>query len=201
MITVKNLTKHFDDKKVLDDFNVVLKEGRITTIMGTSGCGKTTFAMILLGLLQPDSGIIEGLEGKRISAVFQEDRLVEHLSAVANIKMVIDGEPDLEEIRKQLSVVELEGELIRKPVSQLSGGQKRRVAIVRAMMAKSDFICLDEPFKGLDTETKQKVMEYVKKSVEGKTVLLITHDIDERRFFEGDYIGVIPGPVCEIWPF
>ncbi|HPO04421.1 MAG TPA: ATP-binding cassette domain-containing protein [Bacillota bacterium] len=201
MITVKNLTKHFDDKKVLDDFNVVLKEGRITTIMGTSGCGKTTFAMILLGLLQPDSGIIEGLEGKRISAVFQEDRLIEHLSAVANIKMVIDGEPDLEEIRKQLSVVELEGELIRKPVSQLSGGQKRRVAIVRAMMAKSDFICLDEPFKGLDTETKQKVMEYVKKSVEGKTVLLITHDIDERRFFEGDYIGVIPGPVCEIWPF
>lgn len=201
MITVKNLTKHFDDKKVLDDFNVVLKEGRITTIMGTSGCGKTTFAMILLGLLQPDSGIIEGLEGKRISAVFQEDRLVEHLSAIANIKMVIDGEPDLEEIRKQLSVVELEGELIRKPVSQLSGGQKRRVAIVRAMMAKSDFICLDEPFKGLDTETKQKVMEYVKKSVEGKTVLLITHDIDERRFFEGDYIGVIPGPVCEIWPF
>lgn len=201
MITVKNLTKHFDDKKVLDDFNVVLKEGRITTIMGTSGCGKTTFAMILLGLLQPDSGIIEGLEGKRISAVFQEDRLVEHLSAIANIKMVIDGEPDLEEIRKQLSDVELEGELIRKPVSQLSGGQKRRVAIVRAMMAKSDFICLDEPFKGLDTETKQKVMEYVKKSVEGKTVLFITHDIDERRFFEGDYIGVIPGPVCEIWPF
>ena len=201
MITVKNLTKHFDDKKVLDDFNVVLKEGRITTIMGTSGCGKTTFAMILLGLLQPDSGIIEGLEGKRISAVFQEARLIEHLSAVANIKMVIDGEPDLEEIRKQLSVVELEGELIRKPVSQLSGGQKRRVAIVRAMMAKSDFICLDEPFKGLDTETKQKVMEYVKKSVEGKTVLFITHDIDERRFFEGDYIGVIPGPVCEIWPF
>ncbi|MGI6733340.1 MAG: ATP-binding cassette domain-containing protein [Anaerovoracaceae bacterium] len=201
MITVKNLTKHFDDKKVIDNLNLVLQEGRITTIMGTSGCGKTTFAMMLLGLLKPDSGTIEGLQGKRISAVFQEDRLIEHLSAIENIKLVIDGKPDEEEIRRQLAEVGLEDALVEKPTAQLSGGQKRRVAIVRAMMAKSDFICLDEPFKGLDTQTKKKVMEYVKRSVEGKTVLLITHDVEERKFFEGDYIGTIPGPVCEIFPF
>ena len=87
--------------------------------------------------------------------------------------------------------------LIQKPVSQLSGGQKRRVTIVRAMMAESDFICLDEPFKGLDVETKEKVMEYVKRKVEGKTVLLITHDIAERHFFDGDHIGIMPVLVCE----
>lgn len=201
MITVKNLNKHFDDKKVIDNFSVVLKEGRITTIMGTSGCGKTTFAMILLGLLAPDSGTVEGLEGKRISAVFQEDRLIEHLSAIENIKLVMGDDPDVDEIKRELAEVELEGALITKPTSQLSGGQRRRVAIVRAMMAESDFICLDEPFKGLDAETKQKVMSYVKRKVEGKTVLLITHDIEERQFFEGDFIGVIPGPVCEIYPF
>ena len=201
MITVKNLNKHFDDKKVIDNFSVVLKEGRITTIMGTSGCGKTTFAMILLGLLAPDSGTVEGLEGKRISAVFQEDRLIEHLSAIENIKLVMGDVPDVDEIKRELAEVELEGALITKPTSQLSGGQRRRVAIVRAMMAESDFICLDEPFKGLDAETKQKVMSYVKRKVEGKTVLLITHDIEERQFFEGDFIGVIPGPVCEIYPF
>lgn len=201
MITVNNLTKYFDGKTVIDNLNATLKEGRITTIMGASGCGKTTFAMILLGLLTPDSGSVRGLEGRRISAVFQEDRLIEHLSAIDNIRVVLGRDPSLDEIKRQLAIVELEGTLITKPTNQLSGGQRRRVAIVRAMMAESDFVCLDEPFKGLDEDTKQKVMEYVKKSVEGKTVLLITHDISEKNFFEGDYIGIIPGPVCEIWPF
>ncbi|MFA7659748.1 MAG: ATP-binding cassette domain-containing protein, partial [Anaerovoracaceae bacterium] len=187
MVEIKNLVKKFDDKRVIDDLSVVLKEGRITTVMGTSGCGKTTLAMMLLGLLHPDGGTIKGLEGKRLSAVFQEDRLVENLSAVANIKMVLDEEVDLEVILRQLAEVELGGELIRKPTGQLSGGQKRRVAIVRAMMANSDFICLDEPFKGLDVETKEKVMAYVKRKIEGKTVLFITHDIDEQRYFGGDF--------------
>ncbi len=141
------------------------------------------------------------LHALKISAVFQEDRLVEHLSAIDNIKMVLDKDIDEEEIKKQLAMVEMQGALITKPTGQLSGGQKRRVAIVRAIMAKSDFICLDEPFKGLDVETKQRVMEYVKRNLHGKTALLITHDMDERNYFEGDYIGVIPGPVCEIWPF
>lgn len=201
MITVKNLTKSFDDKKVIDDLSVVLKEGRTTTIMGTSGCGKTTFAMILMGLLDADSGSVKGLEGKRISAVFQEDRLIEHLSAIDNIKMVLKKDYDKNEIIKQLAMVDLDGASLTKPAGQLSGGQKRRVAIVRAMMAQSDFVCLDEPFKGLDVDTKQRVMEYVKRSIDGKTALLITHDMDERNYFEGDYIGVIPGPVCEVWPF
>ena len=196
MITVKNLTKRFDDKKVIDNLSMELKEGSLTTIMGTSGCGKTTFAMLLLGLMKPDSGTIEGLHGKRIAAVFQEDRLIEHLSAIENVKLVIDGKPDEEEIRRHLADVGLEGILAEKPTAQLSGGQKRRVAIVRAMMAKSDFICLDEPFKGLDKETKGKVMEYVKKNINGKTVLLITHDIEEHKFFEGDFGGTLPGPVC-----
>lgn len=201
MITVSNLSKSFDEKKVIDDLSVVLKEGRVTTIMGTSGCGKTTFAMILLGLMAPDAGSVKGLEGRRMSAVFQEDRLVEHLSAVENIIMVLGKNHNEDEIVRQLAAVDLSGALITKPTSQLSGGQRRRVAIVRSMMAESDFVCLDEPFKGLDVDTKQKVMDYVKKSIKGKTVLFITHDIDERKYFEGDYIGVIPGPVCEIWPF
>jgi len=197
MITVKNLTKSFDNKNVIDNSSVVLKDGRITTMMGPSGCGKTTFAMMLLGLIKPDSGTIEGLENKRLSAVFQEDRLVEHLSAMANIRLVLKKDVCDADIQKQLAEVELEGELIRKPVSQLSGGEKRRVSIVRAMMAESDFICLDEPFKGLDVETKEKVMEFVKRSVDGKTVLLITHDIGEKQFFGGDYIGCMHDSVFE----
>lgn len=201
MITISDLSKKFDGKMVIDNLNAQLKPGRVTTIMGTSGCGKTTLAMILMGLLEPDSGSISGLENKKLSAVFQEDRLVEHLSAIENIKMVLGPDADIDEIERQLNLVDLKGALITKPTSQLSGGQKRRVAIVRAMMAESDFLCLDEPFKGLDTDTKQWVMEYVRDSVKGKTTLFITHDGKEMEFFQGDYIGVIPGPVCEIWPF
>ena len=75
--------------------------------------------------------------------------------------------------------------MARKPVNQLSGGQRRRVALARAMAAESDFVCLDEPFKGLDKETKQKAMEYVKERGKGKTILLITHDMEEAEFFGG----------------
>ncbi len=193
MIKITDLTKQFDGKLVIDHLNAELKPGRVTTIMGTSGCGKTTLAMILMGLVQPDSGKITGLERKKLSAVFQEDRLVDHLSAIDNIKMVLGPHADEREIERQLNLVHLKGALITKPTAQLSGGQKRRVAIVRAIMAESDFICLDEPFKGLDADTKQWVMEYVKDSIAGKTTLLITHDGAEKEFFEGDYIGVIPG--------
>ena len=201
MIKISGLSKKFDGKLVIDDLNAELKPGRITTIMGSSGCGKTTLAMILMGLTQADGGHISGLEKKKVSAVFQEDRLVEHLSAIDNIKMVINDHTSELEIERELAKVNLSGALITKPTSQLSGGQKRRVAIVRAMMADSDFICLDEPFKGLDDDTKFLVMEYVKENIEGKTTLFITHDGKEKAFFEGDYIGVIPGPVCDIWPF
>lgn len=201
MIKISGLSKKFDGKLVIDELNAELKPGRITTIMGSSGCGKTTLAMILMGLTQADKGHITGLEKKKLSAVFQEDRLVEHLSAIDNIKMVMNDHTNEDEIERQLGKVNLCGALITKPTSQLSGGQKRRVAIVRAMMADSDFICLDEPFKGLDDDTKLMVMEYVKESIEGKTTLFITHDGKEKAFFEGDYIGVIPGPVCDIWPF
>ena len=159
MITVKNLTKRFDDKKVIDNLSMELKEGSLTTIMGTSGCGKTTFAMLLLGLMKPDSGTIEGLHGKRIAAVFQEDRLIEHLSAIENVKLVIDGKPDEEEIRRHLADVGLEGILAEKPTAQLSGGQKRRRGQCQGKYAKSDFICWTT-LKGLiKNEGKSRILK------------------------------------------
>jgi NitT/TauT family transport system ATP-binding protein len=191
-IKVNQLTKSFDGKKVLNNLTVTLEGGRVTSLMGASGSGKTTLANILLGLLQPDSGTIEGLTGKKLSAVFQEDRLCEQLNALENIYLILKKEIDCHEIMKQLEAVGLDDGLGRKPVHQLSGGQKRRVAILRAMIAESDFICLDEPFKGLDKETKEKSMAYVKKAIEGKTVLLITHDVQEADYFGGTRIELLP---------
>lgn len=182
-IYVDGITKKYGGKNVLDNLNMVLPEGKVTALMGKSGSGKTTLANLMLGLIKPDEGKIEGLEGKKLSAVFQEDRLCEHLSAVENVRLVVSGRASKEEIIKQLEALGVDRSHAVKPVNQLSGGQKRRVAILRAMMAESDFICLDEPFKGLDSDTKENTMSYVKNAVKGKTVLLITHDKNEAAYF------------------
>lgn len=184
-IVVKNLTKIYGNKKVLNDLSITLEDGQVTSLMGASGSGKTTFAHILLGLIPPTYGTIEGLSEQRLAAVFQEDRLCEQLSIMGNIRLVLKNKIDDEEIFKHMREVDLEEESAYRPVSQLSGGQKRRVAILRAMIAESDFISLDEPFRGLDKDTKEKTMYYVKKSIKGKTVLLITHDHQEVQFFGG----------------
>lgn len=191
-ITIDKLTKKYDGRHVLDDFSMTFPAGSVTTLMGESGCGKTTLANLMLGLSKPDSGIIKGIDGKKLSAVFQEDRLCEQLSAVENIRLVLSKHTEKEEVIAQLAAIGIDRAHALKPVSQLSGGQKRRVAILRAMMADSDFICLDEPFKGLDKDTKENTMNYVKKAIRGKTVLLITHDSKEAEFFGGDLIELLP---------
>lgn len=182
-ITVNNLSKSFGENKVIDNLSFNIDEGKITTLMGKSGCGKTTFGHLLLGILKPDAGTIEGLSDKSIAAVFQEDRLCEQLSAIGNIQLVLKKNKPTSEILKQFSEVGLSENTILKRVSHLSGGQKRRVSILRAIVADRDFICLDEPFKGLDKETKQSTMNYVKKHIVGKSVLFITHDELEAEFF------------------
>ena len=185
MIRWDNLSKNYGEEEVLKELTASLPEGETTVLMAASGQGKTTLAHLLLGLLSPDSGTIQGLEGKRISAVFQEDRLCEPFAAVENVRLVLPKHTPTGWILMELEAVGITADLAVKPVSQLSGGQRRRVAVVRAMTAESDFICLDEPFKGLDQETKQKTMAYVKERAVGKTVLLITHDDDEAAYFGG----------------
>lgn len=184
-VVVDNLTKNYGEKKVLNGLSMTLGDGQVTSLMGASGSGKTTLAHILLGLIPPTYGNIEGLSGQRLAAVFQEDRLCEQLSTMGNIRLVLKKKIADGVILKHMREVGLEEESAYRPVSQLSGGQKRRVTILRAMMAESDFLCLDEPFKGLDRDTKEKTMDYVKKSIKGKTVLLITHDNQEAQFFGG----------------
>ena len=146
--------------------------------MGKSGLGKTTLLRILMGLEKYDAGSIEGMENKKISAVFQEDRLCENLSAVTNVAIVCEKNATLQEIRKELENIGLSGST-EKPVRELSGGMKRRVAIIRSIMADSDIVVFDEPFKGLDVETRKTAIEYLKKKLKDRTVIMVTHDIDE----------------------
>ncbi|MGI6577747.1 MAG: ATP-binding cassette domain-containing protein [Eubacteriales bacterium] len=184
-IVVSDLVKSYRDNLVLDRFSATFKESQITCLMGPSGCGKTTLLNILMGLLSPDSGTVEGVPHLK-SAVFQEDRLCEGFNAVSNVALVCGKKVDKAEIMAQLGSIGID-EFI-KPVSEFSGGMKRRVAIVRAIMARSDVIFLDEPFKGLDEKTKGETIQYVKNNVGDRTVIMVTHNIEEVKALGGQLI-------------
>lgn len=176
-ITVIDLSKAFAGVTVLDHFSAVFPAQSISVIMGPSGSGKTTLLRLLMGLEQPDSGQIVDLPA-RVSAVFQEDRLCLSFSAVANVRMVTGPSVSRAIIEQHLHMLGLAGS-IHQPVRLLSGGMQRRVCIVRAMLADSDLVLLDEPFKGLDSETKKHVMDYVRDQAGQRTVIVVTHDARE----------------------
>jgi NitT/TauT family transport system ATP-binding protein len=179
-IELVHISKRFDDHVVFEDLNMAFSEGEIHCLMGASGSGKTTLLQILMGLVKPDTGELRGLGSKKIAAVFQEDRLIEHFDAMRNIKLVCDKQISEQRIEKELKQLGIE-DCADKAVINFSGGMRRRVAIVRAILAKSDILLLDEPFKGLDELLKNQVIDYVQQKTVGKTVILVTHDKAEAQ--------------------
>jgi len=198
-VTLNAVTKRYGDHLVLDGLGLAFEQGTVTALTGPNGVGKTTVGRLLLGLESPDAGSVTGVQGLRRSAVFQEDRLCAHLDAVANVRLVLDRErrsgPTARLVaEKELALVGLEGDDTSKPVRELSGGQRRRVAIARAMAARSDLVVLDEPFTGLDADTKPAVMAYVRERIAGCIAVLITHDPSEVEFFAARIVRLRQGP-------
>lgn len=176
-ICVKDLSKSFDGKLVFEHLNMTIKSGTAACIMAPSGAGKTTLLRILMGLEKADHGSVTGLEDKRFSAVFQEERLCEGMTAQDNIRLVtpaLTGQAVMQEMNR-IGLADCGGQR----VSELSGGMRRRVSILRALLAEYDVLFLDEPFKGLDDVRKEQVMAYVKEKTGGKTVIFVTHDSSE----------------------
>lgn len=187
MIKAVNVRKVFGENVVLDGFSHEFSDGKTTAVLGRSGCGKSTLLNILMGLTSSDSGEVIRPEGSKISAVFQEDRLCENLTVSANIRLVTGKRFSKEEIAVELVKIGLE-DCANKPVRTLSGGMKRRTALLRALLAEYDVLFLDEPFKGLDADTKRNVMRYCKEKINGKTVILVTHDMDECDFLADEIV-------------
>lgn len=181
-IVFTDVGKRFGEKTVLDKFSHTFAAGSRTALMGASGSGKTTLVRLMMGLEKADEGEIDGIENELFGCVFQEDRLIESANAVDNIALVFKDKVSREAIVMELADVGLgtgDSEELVKPVSEFSGGMKRRVAIVRAMMSECDTVILDEPFKGLDAELKQKVMGYVEDRLGTRRLILVTHEVSE----------------------
>ena len=190
MIEIRGLSKAFGDKKIFEDYSLRIKNGEYVVFAGESGCGKTTLLRIIMGLETPDAGEVMIPEGLKLSAVFQEDRLISHFSAIGNCRLVSSKSKD-EQIRKLLLDFGLSGSMDMQ-VKKLSGGMARRVAIARCLSAGGDVYIMDEPFKGLDRDTKRQVMNVIKRQTDGKTLIIVTHDAEEAEFMGGAVLKLNP---------
>ena len=170
-IELNNVSKSFDGKHVFERLDAVIHENCCTVITGRSGAGKTTLLRMISGLEKQDSGMITGNDA-RFSFVFQEDRLCDMLSVLANLHLVCSDDEMIQSVLEALGIADVK----HTKVGKLSGGQKRRTAIARALIAKYDVLCMDEPMTGLDKDTKQRVLAYIKAQIKGKTAIIATHD-------------------------
>lgn len=172
-IELKNVNFSYNENKILDNFNLTVNEGECVCLVGRSGCGKTTVARLVLGLESAQEGDVSAPE--KISCVFQEDRLLPHLNLYKNVILALSDTqiPTADLLLQRFGLADYK----KSKISELSGGMKRRVAIIRAIAFDSDALVLDEPFNGLDQKNKELAAEIIKRefSDKGKPILLISH--------------------------
>lgn len=178
-LSIENLTVRFGEMTVLDRFRLSVPAGSRVCVMGPSGCGKTTLLRVMMGLLPPDFGRLSGFAERKKSAVFQENRLCENLSVRANLRLSAPRAED-RTLEAVLASLGLKG-FLRRPVRTLSGGMQRRIALARALLADYELLFLDEPFTGLDGETRRQAEDFLREQSRGKTVFLATHSEETAR--------------------
>lgn len=188
---LRGVEKSYGRLLVLAGASARFEAGRAHVLMGPSGAGKTTVLRLLAGLETPDAGEVVRPADARMAMTFQENRLLDNLTATANVRLPharlrgADLEAFLARERAALAAVGLPVD--SRPVRELSGGQRRRVAILRCVLADADAFLFDEPLKGMDEKTVAQVMDYVTPLLAHKTVLWVTHDPREK--------DLLPDPV------
>ena len=182
-INIENINFAYEDKIVFENYSQRFPIGETSVIMAPSGFGKTTLLYMIAGLISPTNGNINiPINNPKFSFAFQDLRLIESLNVKKNITLV-NSNISTNDLDKCLEALDIK-DLADKKVSTLSGGEKSRVSIARALMADYDILLLDEPFNGLDDTTKDKVIKYIKEKTVHKTVLLVTHNNDEADYFK-----------------
>ena len=217
MIRFEHVNKSFGAEKVLVDFSLYIEEGEFLTVIGRSGCGKTTMLRMINGLQIPDSGkvLVEGQDvakadlialRRRIGYVIQNKGLFPHMTVEENITYVpvISGKKDKQENRKLalrlLQTVGLAQEMADRYPAELSGCQQQRVGIARALAADAKILLMDEPFGALDEITKRAMQDEML-SLQKKlhmTIVFITHDIREAMKLGDRVLVMEKGRIAQI---
>ena len=197
-LAIQNACKQFDGKTVLDDFSLQFPQSGVVCLFGPSGCGKTTLLNCIIGIEHLDSGEIIGTKNRKISCVFQEDRLLPWISANENVAAVLRGSAkrNAEEATDWLNHVGLAGEGNMRP-DELSGGMRQRVAIARALAYKGDLYLLDEPFHALDETSKTEAIALIREKTPNTLKILVTHDAQEAELL-ADITYFLSGPPLKI---
>lgn len=197
-IEYKQIAMSYGEKSIIEDFNLAIEQGEFVTIIGSSGCGKTTILKMVNGLIQPTGGSIyiknkdirtQNLISLRrnIGYAVQGSVLFPHMNVEHNISYVLDlvkkkdKDKNKEIINKWMKIVNLDESLKKRYPRELSGGQQQRVGIARAMAASPEILIMDEPFGAVDEITRSSLQDEIK-SIHEKTkvtILFVTHDIRE----------------------
>ena len=210
-VKLVNITKSFDEKIVLQDINIDIKDGELVSLLGVSGCGKSTTLQLIAGLINPDSGdiifndksVLNTPTGKRDAViVFQDYLLFPHMSVYENIEFGLKMKNINKKIRKDkvnelIKLVKLNGYENKYP-SELSGGQKQRVAIARGLAMNPDIMLFDEPTSALDPEMVGDVLNVMKELAEqGMTMIIVTHEMGFARQVANRVIFTADGEFLE----
>ncbi len=209
-VSLRNLSKSYGDNRVLDSLDLDLEKGHFLTLLGSSGCGKSTTLRLICGLLKPDSGTIE-LAGRDITRmpankrntilVFQSYALFPHMTVAQNVAYGLKrhhvNESEIQQrISEILSITQLKGLGDRYP-GELSGGQQQRVALVRSLVLQPDLLLLDEPLSNLDAKLRNEMRIEIRQLHErlGLTTIFVTHDQQEAFSVSDDIVLLNKGRV------
>lgn len=189
ILKINNLSKNYHTKSgetlAVDNFSLHLKEGEFVAIVGPSGCGKSTILSILAGLEDKSNGNITLNDNKKIGYMLQQDALFPWRTVLNNCLLGLELKKNLTEENKKyvLNLLETYGlkDFINNYPTELSGGMRQRVALIRTLATKPDILLLDEPFSALDYQTRLAVSDDVYNIIkkEGKAAIMVTHDIAE----------------------
>lgn len=199
IIEIKDLVKRYDSKVVLDNISFSVHKGNFISIIGPNGCGKSTLINIISGLDEPTSGKIEKISGLKIGFVFQDYKgsLLPWRTVYDNLRLPLEISQELDsgKVDRLIDELKLDPHKNKFP-HQLSGGLAQLAAIARALVIEPDILILDEPFKSLDFDVAQHIIQLVLNYCEKRyiTTILISHDLDQAILFADRIIVLSKSP-------